>query len=276
MEVPVSEDMLNITEMNDGGLSTTGEGGENALSPIDILVGLVIRPGETFEKLREAGRGYWGVMFAITAAATLLLAIATVVAQNRVLQNIQMPEGATTIRQTSGVLQVVVALAAGAIGALAGYLFCASVVFVSKLILGGKTNGFKQIYRMAVWTTLPLAIRKVMQAIASFVSGRSSTAGMSGILSIGESVNMPTLSLLLSHFDIYLIWSMVLLGIGTAVTAKLDRKKTLIVVGVYLVLGLAVTLGLNAASGAIANLTGGAFRVPGMGGGMGVRRGPGG
>ena len=238
---------------------------ETVLSPVDILVGVVIRPRETFEKLRETGRGYWGVMLAITAVGILLLAAAGAVAQSRMFQSIQASGSAVAMGQPAAVLQVIGALVTGTIGVLVGYLFRACVVFVSGLVMSGRANGFQQIFRMAVWTTLPLALRTVVQAIASFVSGGASTAGMSGVLSIGESFSMPTLSLLLSQFDIYLIWSVVLLGIGAAATSKLDRKKAIIVVVVYLVLALAATLALNAIGGAVGNLFGGGFGGPGMG-----------
>ena len=238
---------------------------EIVLSPIDILIGVVIRPRETFEKLKEARQGYWGVMLAITAVGILLLAIAGAAAQSRMLQSIQVPEGAMAMGQPAVALQIVGALITGVVGALVGYLFRACVVFVAGLVMSGRANGFRQIFRMAVWTTLPMAVRSLMQAIAGFISGGVSTAGMSGVLSVEESFSMPTLSLLLSQFDIYLIWSMVLLGIGAAATSNLDRKKAIIVVVVYLVLALAATLALNAIGGAVGNLFGGGFGGPGMG-----------
>ena len=69
------------------------------------------------------------------------------------------------------------------------------------------------------------------------------------------------LQLLLGHIDIYLVWSMVLLGVGTVATSRLSKRKGAAVVIIYLVLAAGVIVGLTAASGALSELFGGQFNL---------------
>jgi hypothetical protein len=263
------------TQSESGNTSNAASENEVALSPLGTLTGVVLHPRATFEKMRQAERGHWWLVFVITVLAVILLAVATTTAQSRMMQGftppqgVEMPEGAAAsagagTNATSGILRVALTLTTGIVGAIVGYLLQTVVILGLGLVLGGKAT-FRQIFRMAAWTTLPVAIRKLIQAITSLVAGATPASGLSAALTIQEAYSMPMLNTLLSNIDIYTVWSMILLGIGVAVTSKLSKGKSIIAVAVYTVIALAALLALNAAGNAISGLLGGGFGF-GMGG----------
>ena len=253
---------MDIAMAQSDSVLTPAANGETQPSPVETLGRVILRPRAAFERMRDAKRGHWWLVFLVTVLAVALLAIATTMVQARMFQNISLPAGATQPGQST-TLQIVITLATGIIGALAGYLFRGVIVFALGLALGGRAT-FKQVVRMAAWSTLPVAIRKLVQATTSFVTGAFSMSGVSGLLSTREATSMPMFNLLLGSFDIYLIWSLALLGIGAAVTSKLSKGKSVVLVMVYLALAVGVTLALNVASGAVTGLLGEGFRLPGM------------
>jgi hypothetical protein len=260
-----SDTAEHVTQSESGNTSATAAENEIALSPLGTLTGVVMHPRATFEKMRQAERGHWWLVFVITVLAVILLAVATTTAQSRMMQSFTppqgatIPEGATTsgagTNATSGIVRVALALTTGIVGAIVGYLLQTVVILGLGLVLGGKAT-FRQIFRMAAWTTLPVAIRKLIQAITSLVAGATPASGLSAALTFQEASSMPMLNTLLSNIDIYMVWSMILLGIGVAVTSKLSKGKSAITVVVYAVIALGALLALNAAGNAISGLLG--------------------
>jgi hypothetical protein len=254
-----------VTHSEGGNTSTAAAENEIALSPLGTLTGVVMHPRATFEKMRQAERGHWWLVFVITVLAVILLAVATTTAQSRMMQGFTPPQGAGTAggattsvagaNATSGILRVALALTTGIVGAIAGYLLQTVVVLGLGLVLGGKAT-FRQIFRMAAWTTLPVAVRKLIQAITSLVAGATPASGLSAALTLQEASSMPMLNTLLSNIDIYMVWSMILLGIGVAVTSKLSKGKSAVAVVVYAVIALGALLALNAAGNTISGLLG--------------------
>ena len=172
--------------------------------------------------------------------------------------------------QSSTLLSDAVPIVSSVGGVVVGYLFCSFVVFSMSFLLGGRVT-YAQIFRLAAWASLPLAFRKLVQAIASLVTGGMPAPGISAVMTTQEALDMPTLHTLLGNLDFYLIWSMVLLGVGTAVTSKLNKGKSATIVIIYLVLAVGVILGLMAASGALNELFGGQFNLNLLTGGTRLR-----
>jgi hypothetical protein len=124
---------------------------------------------------------------------------------------------------------------------LLGYLLRGLLVLVLGLVLGGRAS-FKQVFRMGVWTTLPFVIRNVIQLIATAVTGRIPVSGLAG-LAFGAGNVSPVLAAILGNIDIYLIWSLILLGVGVAATTQLSRIKSAIVALGYWLVTIAASLG---------------------------------
>lgn len=231
-----------------------------------LLSGIIIHPRQAFASLKEAKRGYWWVVFVITVLALALLTYSTTSIQMKARQNsmplegveVEMPEGAAA----GATSMFAMALAGGIIGTLVKYLLSTSLIFGLGFVIGGKSS-FKQMFRVVVWSTFPVAIRYLVQAIASLAAGDPPVAGLSATLDFMESINMPVLSSLLSQIDFYLVWSMILLGIGISATTRLSKGKTALIVLVYLVIVAVMLIGLGWAGRAIGNMFVGGNTGPG-------------
>jgi len=240
------------------------------IQPLQVLLGIVIRPMDTFEKLRESKRGYVWLAFAVAVIAIVVFAIASSSAQAIAIQNVAPPTGSqngATTRQfqtPSPVLTIGLAVVSALILTLLDYGLRGLVAFASGMLLGGKI-AFKDAFRMGVWTTIPYAIRRLVQSVAMALAGGQAAAGLSAALTVTEIRAMPLLNTLLSSFDFYMVWSVLLFGIGTAITARIGKGKVAIAMLFYVGLSVAGILIFFAISSAIGGLLGGGARVPGGG-----------
>jgi hypothetical protein len=115
------------------------------------------------------------------------------------------------------------------------------LVLVIGLLLGGRAS-FKQVFRMGVWTTLPFVVRNAVQLIAIAATGRIPFSGLAGLAFNAGEVSRVAVTIL-SQLDIYLLWSLVLLGVGVAATTQLSRLKSAGVALGYWLVTVAVSVG---------------------------------
>jgi hypothetical protein len=238
------------------------------LSPLEILLGVITRPYRTFQRMREARHGYWWLMFVIALLTLLLvtavsvpieaeIARAAMAAQMGDTDTSQLPadqqaqiQQAQNIASSQAVLGAI-GLVGGAVGTLIGYLVRAGVLFLVGLALGGHSS-FKQVWRMAVWTTFPDAVRSLVAGIAILATGNLPSPGLGFIFTSAEASAMsPVLLTFLQGIDIYLVWSLVLIGLGVSATAQLNRVKSALVTFTYWALVVIVTLGYTAITASI-------------------------
>lgn len=142
---------------------------------------------------------------------------------------------------TTSALGTAISAGTSTVTTLLGYLLRGLLVLVLGLVLGGRAS-FKQVFRMGVWTTLPFVIRNAIQLIATAVTGRIPVSGLAG-LAFGAGGVSPVLAVILSNIDIYLIWSLILLGVGVAATTQLSRIKSAVVALGYWLVTIAASLG---------------------------------
>ncbi len=252
-----------------------------AFTVVQGLVGILIRPRATFEAMRHARRTHWWLVLVLMAAATALLIYATAQARANLFTGvvplegleppagIEAPQGVGPSSSTS-ILATILPAIMGIAGVVIGYIVCVVVIFGMGLAMGGKAT-FKQLLPVAVWSTLPLVVRKVIQAAASLVTGRMAVAGFSGLFTMAERVSMPLLYTLLEQLDVYLVWNLVLLGIGVATTSRLKASKAVVIVLTYLAVAAGLLLASNAAYSVLSELLGANLRMPGLMGPPGRR-----
>lgn len=226
-------------------------------TPFQALLGVIARPHATFVRMRDAERGHWWVVFALGLIALVLNTVATVPIQAEISQAVMAtqqeqfedlsPEQQAQIEQTQAIFSSTAVLGAigtatGIIGLLIGYAARAGLLFLFGLVLGGQVS-FKQIWRMAVWTALPISLGTFVTAIAIVATGQLPAAGLTYILTSAELANAsPFLTAILGRIDIYTVWSLVLIGIGMVATARLSGVKAGLIAGVYWLLGAGLAL----------------------------------
>ncbi len=238
------------------------------LTPFGTLPGVVFKPKATFQRMRDAERGHWWVVAVLGIAALILLTAVQIPVQQSAVGQFSGQTGGTAggppggggpgvavqtggngsntttnAAQTGGsttTIIAVVGIVAGVIGLFIGYLAHAGLLFLIGLMLGGQAT-FKQVFRMAVWTLLPAVIRNFVAAIAMLASGGLPAPGLSAAMTAAEAASARVGAALLQTFDVYRLWTLLLIGIGVVATQRLSRGKSVLAVVIYWVVTLALT-----------------------------------
>lgn len=232
-----------------------------SLTPFGTLFGVLLRPRDTFRRMRDAERGHWWLLFALAVVALVILTLATIpleaaaaeealAAQQEMLE--ELPEAQRAqVEQTQRIMSSTAVLGAigtatGVAGLLAGYLLRAVILYLMGIALGGRAS-FRQVWRMAVWTTLPNVLRTLVSAVAIFATGGMPERGLAYMYSPAELAEMSAIVLaLLRNIDLYVVWGLALIALGVTATAQVSRLKGAIAAVVYWLLGLAAAAGLAA------------------------------
>jgi hypothetical protein len=157
----------------------------------------------------------------------------------------QMEQATSVV--ASPLITVVFPAVAGVVGRLIGWLVWAGALYLGSMVLGGR-GGFRPMLNMVVWTWLPYALRGLLRTIYIPLTGQViRDPGLSGLVqqerSVGEMIAAPpalgqqVLVAILSRVDLFLVWHLVLVVIGVAVTMRLSRRKAVLVtLGVWVLL----------------------------------------
>jgi hypothetical protein len=222
-----------------------------------LFPGIIVHPRATFQKLREADRGYWWLVLvvALVLAATYTL-ISTPYTMELSRQQVdaqfeemygdldnlsdqeqqQYDRGMAMIE--SPVFTRVIPLASVLIVVPLGYVIMAGVLHLASAVLGGRA-AFRQTFRMAVWTTVPTLIRSLLGIFVMLISGRLMAPGLTAGMGGPEAATtQPVLYAFLSMIDIFALWSLALIAIGVMQTAQVDTIKGIIVTAIWWVVSL--------------------------------------
>jgi hypothetical protein len=236
------------------------------------LIGVLFKPRATFRRMREAERGHWWVIAVIAAIVVVVSvivqsSITSVVVADQMKENFDV-NGDGELSETeqqqldqslaianSPVIRFIFPAVFGVIGLFVSYLVRGGILYLLGMAVGGRA-GFRQVFRMAVWTTLPAVLRNLISTIM-VLPGGSSASGLSFIFTGEEVADLsPLLVAFLSGIDVYLIWSLVLIGVGLVATSQLSKAKGALVTVIYWLLTVAVTLGLVALGQVLGNTFG--------------------
>ncbi len=118
-----------------------------------------------------------------------------------------------------------------AIGALVGlwvsWLLLGSILHLVLTLLGSRSTS-RAAYNLAAWANLPYAIRALVQIVAMLATRQLiNSPGLSGFVAVDTGQAALFARVLLSMVDLYLIWQVVLLLLGTFSNSGLSRKKAL-------------------------------------------------
>ncbi|GAB4529083.1 MAG: hypothetical protein Fur0018_15460 [Anaerolineales bacterium] len=264
---------------------------ENVTPPTfwNILWGIMRHPRQTFALLREYTSRAWLWMAALALVAVLLPTLASAPigarlareAMQQSIENMRQQNPKMTIEQenqmmnaaTNPLFTSVIPAIVSVLGAILGWLVWSGALHLLSTMMGGGET-FGQMWRVVIWSQLPLVLRGLLQGIYITLTGSLiANPGLSGLVmpvqdaseavqtftSATPSTGQVVLQSLLGKIDIFLLWNLALLGIGISVTARLSgRKAALLTVLVWLVL---TALGLAPAlmSSAMISSMGGGF-----------------
>jgi len=131
-----------------------------------------------------------------------------------------------------------------ALGALIGiwlswFLF-GSILHLA-LTLSGSRGTSRQAINLVAWASLPFAIRSIVTLLAILINKRLiEAAGVSGFIAADAQGFASFMRVLLAFVDIYLIWQVILLMVGSLPLTGLSRGKawTAVLISVLLMLVL--------------------------------------
>lgn len=221
-----------------------------------LFPSVVIRPRGTFLKLRDADRGYWWLVLVVMLVLVIVsTAISTPYRQELSRQQLdaQFEEMFGDLDDLSGeeermynqqvaavespIIGTVLPLGMALIGVPLGYLIRAGVLHLGSAIVGGRAE-FKQTFRMAVWTTVPVLIRSILGILVMSLSGSMMAPGLTAGMGPEGLLEQPVLYTFLAMIDIFTLWSLALIAIGVAQTAQLNVVKSIIVTAIWWVVSL--------------------------------------
>ncbi|HXV98612.1 MAG TPA: YIP1 family protein [Anaerolineae bacterium] len=120
----------------------------------------------------------------------------------------------------------------------------ATFLYFTALVSGGETT-FGAMFKMSVWSRLPMALGALAQAGFIAVAGRMiQYPGLSFFVASGnlmQNAGNP-LFVLLSGIDLFWLWHLLLVVLGVSVTARFGRGKSLLLTLLYAVLFTGVTV----------------------------------
>ena len=196
------------------------------------IVGIFISPRETFEALDR--KPTWLVPFLITVVMVLGMTVLTrdigmqdmmAKFQAREMPQEQIDRIAAQSQGIGKYIQMVtIPIATLAIWALFSGVF----LFCGNTLLGGSAK-FKKIFSMMSWSSLVGCLSIIVSTVIILTKGTTQgvTTSLAVLLPVPALADKPSLLFrLLSKFDLFTVWSLVLWIIGLSVIYKFSTKKT--------------------------------------------------
>lgn len=226
----------------------------DSLNPLSALVGIVLAPGETFERIlgpRSSRVPIWVVpliLFVLLAIATTLVMMPKFDFESATREQLarqgQEPDDAQV--EMIVAIQRPVVYTIAFVGTPIALLIMALVYFGGFRAFGGE-GGFGSYFSVTVFAWLPQVLKSiigtaVMATRESIRMEEAQTLVMSNLGFLADPVESPALFALLASFDVFTIWTLVLLVIGYRMVSKRSGGESIgIVVGIWVVYVLGKT-----------------------------------
>jgi hypothetical protein len=217
-----------------------------------IMLKVFTAPSEAYQALKQKPRVLWPmiIMIVMTAIAAMAMTKPSILMQidlmararnipPQLLEQIrmQMEQGGTSQMITGGLI--------GGAAVIIFILIAAGVaMFVGSVMMGGKA-GFKSVLAVALTSSLIVGLGGLIRLPLVFLKN-------SILVSIGLAALMPgkdftsILYSILYQYDFFMIWSIIVAGIGYGIIYDMPRKKGIYIAImasiIYVILGLASSI----------------------------------
>jgi len=227
-------------------------------SIFSLLFGALLRPKSTFGYLKDNRKKMWWLAALCIILLTVAPTVSTVAVMQRQAQSMMLPSAASSSMEPGvsvvegdrvpvesfeepgmtgapGGLPAALSFlpAIGAVvGAPIGWLLWGGALYLVSVFLG-RSSGFRDMFRLAVWARLPFAVRGLVQTVYILLSGELIVnKGLSGFAPTANanpllppSPGHLALTNILQSVDIYLVWNLLLIVAGLVAFTGLSRKK---------------------------------------------------
>jgi len=221
---------------------------------LSLIPTFILHPKTGFSKITELPRSSWLTPILVTSLAVILCVIATGwLKQQTALtgeptlppdfdyftpeQQAQYFQAAQTTQSATFVyfLPVVGSL----VGIWLGWLLLGGILHLSTTLFGGRGDTAISM-NLVAWSYLPFAIRNVIRLVYIVLSRRLiESPGLSGFIPSTDTNVSIVLATLLNFIDIYLIWHIILLVVGTKITMGLSTAKSVgsVLITIFFIIG---------------------------------------
>jgi hypothetical protein len=219
------------------------------------LFSTLTHPRRTFGEMAAEPRSTWLTPMLLLSITAILVVVVTGYLKTRaaMLGEVQLPPDwqywspdmqnnyMQAQQATQGTTFVYIIPLVGALTALwLGWIVMAGLLHLGSTLLGGR-GSMQGALNIVAWASRPFVIRDLLRIVYMLVEKHAIVSpGLSGF-----SASSGFLTQLLSRFDIFVIWYIILLIIGFAIADGLSRGKATLGVVVVMVLILAAQAGLG-------------------------------
>lgn len=225
---------------------------------------MLFRPRHSFQEMASESRGTWLTPMLLLSITAILVVIVAGYLKSRAAMMGEVtlppdwqfwtPEMQNNYMQaqqaTQGpVFNYVMPMVGSLAGLWVGWLLLAALLHFGSTLLGGR-GSMQSALNIVAWASLPFAVRDILRIVFMLVAGHAITSpGLSGFTTTPGVVAQ-----LLTRLDIFLIWHVVLLVIGFAISDGLPRPKAVTGVVVVMLLVLFAQAGLGALTSSFGGL----------------------
>lgn len=234
-----------MTEPVDGGLPPSPENAESAeaTNPFGALAGVIMSPGETFEKLEK--KPIWLVPMLVFMVLSI---ISTVIAMPkfdfetamrdqlaRQGQDVDEAQIETFVKIQKPLVYTTAVVGTPIV------LLIATLVYMLGFKAFGGDGRFKQFFSITIFAWVPQVLKSIIGTIViatreSVRVEEAQTIVMSNLGFLADPIDKPALYALLTSVDVFTIWSLILMVMGYGLVSKRPKGQSIgIVVAIWLV-----------------------------------------
>ena len=225
---------------------------------------ILLHPRRTFQEMVSESRATWLTPMLILSVTAILVVIVAGYLKSRaaMMGEIMLPpdwefwtpEMQNNYMQaqqaTQGpVFNYIMPLVGSLTGLWVGWLLLAGLLHFGSTLLGGR-GSMQSALNIVAWASLPFAVRDILRIIFMLAAGHAIVSpGLSGFMTTPGFIAQ-----LLTRLDIFMIWHVILLVLGFALTDGLPRGKAVTGVVVVMLLVLFAQAGIGALTSSFGGL----------------------
>jgi hypothetical protein len=210
--------------------------------------------------LSNVGWSWWAIPGLLTVAVIIVSVVAYSYADCRYIYQLEMDRYASgasqAVRPPNPISPLPITMAIRGVGRVVSagvaWLAWSGILYLALILFGRNGVGFSSVWTLIQWSWLPYAVRGILQSAFMTLTGRPVyNQGLSGLVVdrtpppmmsynyVIPSVNEEALASVLSRLDVYLVWQLALMVMGTLALSRFSRRKAIaVVVGLWLVFTL--------------------------------------
>lgn len=225
---------------------------------------MLLRPRRVFQEIASESRATWLTPMLLLSITAILVVIVAGYLKSRAAMMGEItlppdwefwtPEMQNNYMQaqqaTQGpVFNYIMPMVGSLTGLWLGWLLLAGLLHFGSTLLGGR-GSMQSALNIVAWASLPFAVRDILRIIFMLAAGHAIVSpGLSGFTTTPGFVAQ-----LLTRLDIFMIWHVILLVIGFALTDGLARGKAVTGVVVVILLVLFAQAGIGALTSSFGGL----------------------